>query len=137
MCCSTIFWGVSLRHIRETWTEVIQVFTNQWVLTSHVNVVSDSHQGTWAKSNTSSCIGYNDTFTSEYFHYTYWESHDFKRIAFVEMEASLKSQDLAPCKFTIYQFPSVSDDCRTAPVWNLSIVYYNWIFDFFCQFSQT
>ena len=106
----TIFRCVSFRHIRETWTKIIQVFTDQWVLTSHVNVVSDGHQSTRAKADTTCCIGYNNSFTSKSFHNTYRESNDFKRISFIKMETSLKSQNLTSRQSSVNKFSSMTDN---------------------------
>ena len=137
MSSLTVFWCVGFRHIRETWTKVIQIFTNQWVLTSHIDVVSNSHQSTRTEADTSSSVGYKHSFTSQDFHDTNWESHHFKRISFVEVETTLKSQDFTSSKITINQFTSMSDYCGLTPVWNVRVVYYDCIFDFFSQFSKT
>ena len=111
MGSSTVFWCVGFRHIRETWAEVIQVFTDQWVLTSHINMVSNSHQSTRTEANTTSSISYNNTFTTKSFHNTYRESYHFKRISFIKMETSLKSQYLTSRQSTIYKFTCMTDYC--------------------------
>ena len=137
MSSLAVFRSVSFRHIWETWTKIIQIFTDQWVLTSHVDVVSNRHQGTRTKADTTGSVGDKNPFTSQDLHDTNWKSHHFQWVSFVEVETSLKCQNFTSSKITINQFTSVADNCRTAPVWNVSVVYYDWIFDFFSQFSKT
>ena len=137
MSSLAVFWSVSFGHIREAWTKVIQVFTDQWVLTCHIDVVSNSHQGTRTEADTSSSVGYKHSFTAQNFHDTNWESHHFQWVSFVEVETTLKCQYLTSSKITINQFTSVSDYCGLTPVWNVRVVYYDCIFDFFSQFSKT
>ena len=76
-------------------------------------VISDKGYliGMVVEADTTSCIGYNNSFASKCFHYTYRESNYFKRISFIKMETSLKSQYLTSRQSTIYKFTCMTDYC--------------------------
>ena len=97
----TVFWSVRFRHIRETWTKFIQVFTNQRILASHIDVVRNGHQCTRTIADTTGSIGHNNTCRTKGLHHTHWESNDFQRISFIEMETALQCQDFTSCQVSI------------------------------------
>ena len=117
-------------HIRET-RPGGEVLSAQWVLGEEVDMVGDDHQVTYMERliHATGGIADEERLNAQFVHDTYGERHLLHRIALIEVETTLHSEDIHPTQLSENQFSTMSfhgghREVRYIRIWELRLVSY-------------
>ena len=109
-------------HIRETGARR-EVLASERMLGEEVDMVGDDHQVTYMERliHATGGIADEERLNAQFVHDTYGERHLLHRIALVEVETTLHSEDVNTPEFTENQFTTMTFHCGYREVGNLRI----------------